>query len=223
MKKFIYIVLASFFMLAVTGCGGGGSKGVDEKEKKLAEYEKQFRKNTTPKNLRLQPNSMLFTLDGLKKALDEDNKTAFDDKTNQMIINQFKSNLEGKIANNKEFKIAQDMPILLMVDGSKILNDARIPVNLKDELEKAALSVTGDNIDGIVNKDFASKVEAKSKVDDENDEVEYCAMLGDFNPPIMILDTPPFKAHEEIGRGKFYDVQTWRQDFSKVAKEELGI
>ena len=201
MKKFFYIIIASFFMLAVTGCGSGSS-AIDEKEKKLAEYEKQFKEDTIPKNLRLQPNSMLFTLDGLKSTLDEDNNTPFDSATNQMIVDQLKSNLEGKVANNKEFKIAKDMPILLMVDGSKILNDARIPVNLKDALEKAALSVTGDNIEGVVNKDFASKVEAKSKVDDENDEVEYCAMLGDFNPPIMILDTPPFKAHEEIGRGK---------------------
>ena len=222
MKKFIYIVLASFFMLAVTGCGGGSSSDIDEKEKKLAEYEKQFKKETTPKNLRLQPNSMLFTLNGLKSALDEDNNTHFDSATNNMIINQLKSNLEGKIANNNEFNISKDMPILLMVDRNKT-KDNKIPVNLKDELEKAALSVTGDNIEGVVNRDFASNVEAKSAVDDENDEVEYCAMLGNFNPPIMILDTPPFKAHEEIGRGNFYDVQSWRQDFSNVAKAELGI
>ena len=222
MKKILFSVLG-VAILALIGCGGGGTKEV---KKDAAFYKEEFRKGTSIKVLNTDER-VLFTMKSLRDSfLQSFDVNGTNEGINRDIINQFKSNLLRSLHNEesidfKNVEINEITPILLASISAKNKGDAGIETKLKEAVKEVCDSCQENDVNQWFidhQSSLEKSMEENSEVDEDNDKQVY---IDETPPPYAIIvccqpDIPiNFNDHH------FFEIQTLRAVYNSDVDREM--
>ena len=221
MKKVIStlgLALAAIFI--ISGCGGGSSDVV----KDASYYKKAYKDYTSIKSLHTKKTT-LFTLDDLKRSLDEYNITTNADEAYKLhFIEQFKNRLEAKLANDDAYNIDNKTAILIPNDenSTPVINGNK-SMDLLDELRDTFRQVgpppappcCEGGISDIIIVSFITHIDDNSGVDENNDSQPFVAVLPEAPKEIQELKKKVELDNYFYG-GSLVSVPKLREDFGKT-------
>ena len=216
MRNLLFSVVIGGAILALSGCGGGGTKEV---VKDAAYYKEEFRKATTIKALHSKKR-VLFTIQSLRDSF----VSTFDingtsEGINRDIIELFKSNFENKISNIKDFRLKEDTAILMPSIMEKEFRELKFADELKSAIKTACDTCKEEAIEDwfSVNQTSLEKnIQDNSKVDESDDTQPLC--VAALEPPpitILIIGQPPLSVIPDINTSAPLEVQAARAEYNK--------
>ena len=222
MKKTIStLTLALTTMFVISGCGGG-----DSVVKDASYYKKAYKDYTSIKSLHTKKTT-LFTLDEVKKSLDDLNITTQADEAYKLqFIEQFKNRLEGKLANDDAYHIDNKTAILIPNDenSTPVINGNK-SMDLLGELTDTFRQVgpppcCEGGIGDIIIISFIAHLDDNSDVDENNDSQPLVAVLPEAPKEIQELKKTVELDNYFYG-GSLVNVPKLRDDFGKAVDKGL--
>ena len=213
MKRFLWTAVLSTAILALSGCGGGGTKEV---VKDASYYKEEFKKATTIKALNTEQD-VLFTM----KSLGDSFISSFDvngtnEGINRDIIALFKSNFADKINNVSNVILKDDVAIIL----PGILDENKTQIRLDSELKSAIKTVCNDCKEDATENWFTDNqttleksAEDNSGIDDTDDNQPLYAKPPP--EPFLIIGQPPRSVIENYDIANPVEIQTLRAEYDK--------
>ena len=226
MKKTISAIgftVATIFI--ISGCGGGGDSVI----KDASYYKKAYKDYTSIKSLHTKKTT-LFTLDEVKKSLDDLNITTQADEAYKLqFIEQFKNRLESKLANDDAYHIDNKTAILIPNDenSTPIINGNK-SIDLLGELMDTFRQVgpppappcCEGGISDIIIVSFITHLDDNSDVDENNDSQPLVAVLPEAPKEIQELKKKVELDNYFYG-GSLVSVPKLREDFGKAVDKGL--
>ena len=226
MKKSIFTpALALSAMLVMSGCGGGSDTQPATK-KDAAYYKKAYRDYTSVKSLH-KKGTTLFTIDALQKSLDDFNITTTTQESRaykMRFVEQFKANLESKVANGNTYVLGNKSAILIPNDenSTPVINGNK-SMDLLSELSDTFKQVgpppappcCEGGIDPWISAEFIAYLDDNSDVDENNDSQPLIAVLPEAPKEIQELKKK-VELDDYFYGGSLVTVPKLRDDFGKA-------
>ncbi len=220
-KKILTLGLAAVSALALIGCGNGL-----ETKRDAAFYKKAYANYTSIKSLHTDKTT-LFTLDALQKSLDDFNITTTTQESRaykMRFVEQFKANLESKVANDNTNVLGNKSAILIPNDenGTPDINGNK-SMDLLGELTDTFRQVgpppappcCEGGISDIIIVSFITHLDDNSDVDENNDSQPFVAVLPEAPKEIQELKDKVALDDYFYG-GSLVAVPKLREDFGKA-------
>ncbi len=200
----------------INGCGGG-----DSVVKDASYYKKAYKDYTSIKSLHTKKTT-LFTLDEVKKSLDDLNITTQADEAYKLqFIEQFKNRLEAKLANDDAYHIDNKTTILIPNDeNSTPAINGNKSIDLLGELTDTFKQVgpppcCEGGISDIIIVHFIAHLDDNSDVDENNDSQPLVAVLPEAPKEIQELKKK-VELDDYFYGGSLVSVPKLREDFGKA-------
>ena len=219
--------LALSAMLVMSGCGGGSDTQPTTK-KDAAYYKKAYRDYTSIRSLH-KKGTTLFTLDSLQKSLDDFNitTTTQEGKAYKMrFVEQFKANLESKVANDSTHTLGNKSAILIPNDenSTPVINGNK-SMDLFGELTDTFRQVgpppcCEGGIGPYIIVRFIAHLDDNSGVDENNDSQPLVAVLPEAPKEIQELKSR-VELDDYFYGGSLVSVPKLRDDFGKAVDKDI--
>ena len=216
--------LAFLSIMILSGCSGN-----PDVKKDAAYYKKAYKDYTSIKSLH-KKGTTLFTIDSLQKSLDDFNitTTTQEGKAYKMrFVEQFKANLESKVANDNAHTLGNKSAILIPNDeNSTTVINGNKSMDLLGELTDTFRQVgpppcCKHGIPLIYTASFIAHLDDNSGVDDNNDSQPFVAVLPEAPKEIQELKKK-VELDDYFYGGSLVSVPKLRDDFGKVVDKGLG-
>ncbi|HHD79854.1 MAG TPA: hypothetical protein ENK98_09540 [Epsilonproteobacteria bacterium] len=222
MNRYIFTFIFTMTTMIIVGCGGGGDSK-EEVVKDATYYKKVYEDYTSIKSLNTEK-STLFTLDSLEKSLDELNVTGLGDTEKTLFVEQFKSNLESKVANSAAYSISNKTAIILPNDKESAYTvNGNIGIDLSSELTDAWETISNcceeEEPPPIIVIEFIANLEDLADVDDDNDTQPFVTVLPDASEEIKSIEN--VELNDMFYGGSFVDVQMLKEEFGTAVDENV--
>ncbi len=220
-KSILTLGLAAVSAFVLIGCGNGL-----ETKKDAAFYKKAYANYTSIKSLHTDKTT-LFTLDALKKSLDDFNITTGSDEAYKAeFAAQLKSNLEGKIVNDPAYSMDNKTAILIPNDenSTPVINGNK-SMDLLGELTDTFRQVgpppcCEGGISDIIIVRFIAHLDDNSGVDENNDSQPLVAVLPEAPKEIQELKSR-VELDDYFYGGSLVTVPKLRDDFGKAVDKNI--
>ncbi len=222
-KRILALGFTVATIFTISGCGGGGDSVV----KDASYYKKAYKDYTSIKSLHTKKTT-LFTLDEVKKSLDDLNITTQADEAYKLqFIERFKNRLEGKLANGDGYNMDNKTAILIPNDeNSTTVINGNKSMDLLGELTDTFRQVgpppcCEDGIPDFIIVRFIAHLDDNSGVDENNDSQPFVAVLPEAPKEIQGLKKK-VELDDYFYGGSLVSVPKLRDDFGKVVDKGLG-
>ncbi len=222
-KRILALGFTVATIFTISGCGGGGDSVV----KDASYYKKAYKDYTSIKSLHTKKTT-LFTLDEVKKSLDDLNITTQADEAYKLqFIERFKNRLEGKLANGDGYNMDNKTAILIPNDeNSTTVINGNKSMDLLGELTDTFRQVgpppcCEDGIPDFIIVRFIAHLDDNSDVDENNDSQPFVAVLPEAPKEIQGLKKK-VELDDYFYGGSLVSVPKLRDDFGKAVDKGLG-